>query len=136
MITKLKAQARTLRQFLEGHHFTLGVRHSLEVLAAMHGLPDWNTLHARPSTPLLGKQEASKAARKRLRDCGLHTSQELCQAMYQQVFVTSALLGPPSRGKVTILKTLILNFPNVLVIDTSAEICGEGTRHPAAHRVT
>ena len=137
MKTQLKSQARVIRQLLAHHHLTLGVRHSLEVLAAMYGLPDWNTLCTRPTTPLLAADPATAAARERLRQCGLHVDQEICKQLYNNVLLILNLRLTPSRGKTTILKDLVyLKLPaQILVIDTANEISGDGTRHPGLHRV-
>lgn len=137
MKTQLKSQARAIRELLAHHHHHLGLRHSLEVLAAMYGLPDWNTLCARPDTTLQGPGPASTAARDRLRQFGLHTSQELCEVMYHQIYLTRAIIGPPSTGKRTLLKDIIRIriTGSIAVVDTSSEISGDGTRHPLTHRV-
>lgn len=128
MKTQLKSQARAIRELLAHHHHHLGLRHNLEVLAAMYGLPD---------TTLQGPGPASTAARDRLRQFGLHTSQELCEVMYHQIYLTRAIIGPPSTGKRTLLKDIIRIriTGSIAVVDTSSEISGDGTRHPLTHRV-
>lgn len=65
-----KERARRLKVALDGQGVKIQLGHALEAVAAMHGLPNWDTLSARPETDMLPPDQARAAAARRLERLG------------------------------------------------------------------
>ena len=63
-----KQVAQQLRSVLAEQGITIQHAHALHIVAAAYGLPNWNTLAARPLTPALSPQEATERLYERLSD--------------------------------------------------------------------
>ena len=61
-----KAAAQQLRVILAEQGIIIQHAHALHIVAAAYGLPNWNTLAARPQTPVLGPQQTVAGMYKRL----------------------------------------------------------------------
>ena len=55
-----KKVAQQLRAVLAEQGVVIQHAHALHIVAAAYGLPNWNTLTARPETPALPPQQAVK----------------------------------------------------------------------------
>lgn len=66
-----KTLATTLGLRLKERGVTLKRGHLLNIVAGMYGLSDWNTLAARPDTPMLDEEKAMEALRGKLLEYGV-----------------------------------------------------------------
>lgn len=72
-----KALAHHLSATLQANGLTLSHVQALHVVAGLHGLPNWNTLHARPATPRLSLEAARPQVQGSLQRRGLPVSSAL-----------------------------------------------------------
>jgi len=78
-----KTQARQLKAALAGYGHTLKLGHSLEVLALMHNLPNWDTLSATQNAVLLPPPADEQALGRGLERYGLTLSSEQLSGVAQ-----------------------------------------------------
>lgn len=80
-----KDTAQRLKALLKAQGQPLSHSHALEAVAAMYGLPDWNTLSAVMSAELLPTQAACAALTRKLAHYGIHAEAAALQAFVAEL---------------------------------------------------